>query len=107
MNRGKSGLHRAGCGLTARHGDVTKRATETSPHGLGDARKRVAKVPFRKERDNPGGVKRGNLHLEQHQIGKRVQKATSALEAGSVGLAGRWLEPPGNLGPRGMAVGGP
>src|SRR3989337_2651985 len=29
--RGKSGLRRAGCRVTPWHGDVTKRATETSP----------------------------------------------------------------------------
>src|SRR5258706_2998565 len=32
-HRGKSGLRRAGCRVTPWHGDVTKRATETSPVG--------------------------------------------------------------------------
>src|SRR3954471_9887975 len=53
MRQGKSGLHRAGCRVTPWHGNVTKRATETSP------------------RCNCRGVKRGNLHPEQHQIGRR------------------------------------
>ena len=38
--RGKSGLHRAGCGLTPRRGDATNRATETSP-GHETSRKRA------------------------------------------------------------------
>jgi len=47
------------------------------------------------------GVKRGNLHPEQHQIGKR---GAQAPQIGSIELAGRWLEPAGNFRPRGMAV---
>ena len=48
-------------------------------------------------------VKRGNLHPEQHQIGKRgVEKFT--LQAGSAELAGRWLEPGRESRPRGMAA---
>ena len=34
---GKSGLRRAGCRVTPWHGDVTKRATETSPSGASPA----------------------------------------------------------------------
>ena len=53
VHGGKSGLRRAGCRVIPWHGDVTNRATETSP------------------RCESRGVKRGNLHPEQHQIGKR------------------------------------
>src|SRR5437762_3089103 len=47
--RGKSGLHRAGCWVTPRRREATKRATETSLVGLGVARERHAKVshPYR------------------------------------------------------------
>ena len=84
---GKSGLRRAGCRVTPWHGDVTNRATETSPA----------------IREACRGVKRGNLHPEQHQIGKRG--VGTSPTAGSAELAGRWLEPRGNPGPRGMAAG--
>src|SRR2546430_12689369 len=44
--RGKSGLHRAGCWVTPRRREATKRATETSLVGLDVARKRHVKVSF-------------------------------------------------------------
>src|SRR3989337_3041572 len=97
--RGKSGLRRAGCRVTPWHGDVTKRATETSPAGT---LARSAKVRPLKE-GRTAGVKRGNLHPEQHQIGKRG--AATRHMAGSAELAGKWLEPRGNPGARGMAAG--
>ena len=54
--RGKSGLRRAGCRLTAGRREVMNRATETS-------RSRALTAPLR--------VKRGDLHPEQDQVGKR------------------------------------
>src|SRR5712671_7789342 len=44
--RGKSGLHRAGCWVTPRRREATKRATETSLVGLDVARKRHVTVSF-------------------------------------------------------------
>ena len=46
-------------------------------------------------------VKRGNLHPEQHQIGVRPvfpERMSRPMHAG------RWLEPTGNGGPRGMVA---
>src|SRR5438876_6553873 len=67
--RGKSGLHRAGCWVTPRRRKATKRATETS---------RSAGVKTAVLR-----VKRGNLHLEQHQIGGRRRGSPSPRVDGS------------------------
>ena len=67
---GKSGLRRAGCRLTAGRREATNRATETSPQP---------------GRCWPGGgVKRGNLHPEQHQIGKRLRPARPSLRVGGL-----------------------
>ena len=48
-------------------------------------------------------MKRGNLHPEQHQIGKR--SVATHYRPARPRLAGRWLEPRGDPGPRGMAAG--
>src|SRR6266705_2475747 len=76
--RGKSGLHRAGCWVTPRRRKATKRATETS---------RSAGVKTAVLR-----VKRGNLHLEQHQIGGRRRGSPSPRVDGSSAGATLGLE---------------
>src|SRR6266581_4176585 len=76
--RGKSGLHRAGCWVTPRRRKATNRATETS---------RSAGVKTAVLR-----VKRGNLHLEQHQIGGRRRGSPSPRVDGSSAGATLGLE---------------
>ena len=68
--RGKSGLQRAGCGLTPRRGDTTNRATETS---------RTAQSCAGETRQPPSGA------TPNRQAGVW---ATSALEAGSIEACG-------------------
>src|SRR5437762_8539647 len=104
--RGKSGLHRAGCWVTPRRRKATNRATETSLVGLDVARERHVKVSFprqgtgRKTRplltrsDNKGETR-------QPPPGATSNRRTTTWLAES---AGRWLEPRGNPGPRGMTV---
>src|SRR5258708_40366348 len=67
--RGKSGLHRAGCWVTPRRRKATKRATETS-------RSAGAKTAGLRG-------KRGNLHLDQHQIGGRPRGSPGPRVAGT------------------------
>src|SRR5688572_7028497 len=81
---GKSGLRRAGCRVIPWHGDVTNRATETSPEG------------------NFGGETRQPPSGATPNRQARVVQAT--LKDGSAELAGRWLEPRSNPGSRGMAA---
>src|SRR5260221_6820173 len=80
--RGKSGLHRAGCWVTPRRRKATKRATETSRDGW-SIRLRVAG------------------ETRQPPPGATSNRRTTTWLAES---AGRWLEPRGNPGPRGMTV---
>src|SRR5258706_3084762 len=80
--RGKSGLHRAGCWVTPRRRKATKRATETSRDGW-STRLRVAG------------------ETRQPPPGATSNRRTTTWLAES---AGRWLEPRGNPGPRGMTV---
>src|SRR6266513_2798881 len=80
--RGKSGLHRAGCWVTPRRRKATKRATETSRDGW-SIRLRVAG------------------ETRQPPSGATSNRRTTTWLAES---AGRWLEPRGNPGPRGMTV---
>src|SRR5258708_39517968 len=76
--RGKSGLHRAGCWVTPRRRKATKRATETS---------RSAGVKTAVLR-----VKRGDLHLEQHQIcGRRHGSPRPRVRGAALGVT-RGLE---------------
>src|SRR2546430_637685 len=76
--RGKSGLHRAGCWVTPRRREATKRATETS-------RGTAVKAGVQR-------VKRGNLHPEQHQIGGRRRGSPSPRVDGSSAGATLGLE---------------
>src|SRR5437879_3393586 len=80
--RGKSGLHRAGCWVTPRRRKATNRATETSRDGW-SIRLRVAG------------------ETRQPPPGATSNRRTTTWLAES---AGRWLEPRGNPGPRGMTV---
>src|SRR6266853_4049169 len=80
--RGKSGLRRAGCWVTPRRRKATKRATETSRDGW-SIRLRVAG------------------ETRQPPPGATSNRRTTTWLAES---AGRWLEPRGNAGPRGMTV---
>src|SRR5438034_2892410 len=80
--RGKSGLHRAGWWETTRRGKARKRATETSRDGW-SIRLRVAG------------------ETRQPPPGATSNRRTTTWLAES---AGRWLEPRGNPGPRGMTV---
>src|SRR3569623_3785066 len=73
--RGKSGLHRAGCRLTAGRREARNRATETSVFSYGETR-----YP-------PSGA------TPNRQAMKRLAES-----------AGRWLEPVSNGRPRGMVA---
>src|SRR4029077_20094441 len=66
--RGKSGLRRAGCWLTASRGDSRDSATENRPPAERQARvKRCGKSAPRRRRRR----RHGKPHLEQEQIGER------------------------------------
>src|SRR5436190_8894871 len=80
--RGKSGLHRVGCWVTPRRREATKRATETS-RDTWSIRLRVAG------------------ETRQPPPGATSNRRTTTWLAES---AGRWLEPRGDPGPRGMTV---
>src|SRR6266705_4472238 len=80
--RGKSGLHRAGCWVTPRRREATKRATETSRDEW-SIRLRVAG------------------ETRQPPPGATSNRRTTTWLAES---AGRWLEPRGDPRPRGMTV---
>src|SRR5213083_374857 len=104
--RGKSGLHRAGCWVTPRRRKATNRATETSLVGLDVARERHVKVSFPRQgtgRRTRPLLKRSDNKGETRQPppGATSNRRTTTWLAES---AGRWLEPRGNPGPRGMTV---
>src|SRR5256885_11107010 len=80
--RGKSGLHRAGCWVTPRRREATKRATETS-RDTWSIRLRVAG------------------ETRQPPPGATSNRRTTTWLAQA---AGRWVGPRGDPGPRGMTV---